>query len=206
MENLTILYLCKCCNKAICVAKQENKTVFICGNGKIYENLEESVKNEELYFLDENTILSYFKNKPILDYNSPKGLLEYFQKNNPEHIISQQHQWDFSQAPGDTIMGKYESLYVELVNITNNMREYNWICTSPEIASIFETATMGFEPITNQEFQSNLRDYPSSSISCKGTINKRWMIFSDEKIDKDSLIIGRSDLSAKLLKIINFII
>ena len=60
------------------------------------------------------------------------------------------HDWDFSTALGDTIKEKYESLYVKVVEVTNVVHRKtlrggaNWIVTSPEVASIFETATAGF--------------------------------------------------------------
>jgi hypothetical protein len=60
--------------------------------------------------------------------------------------------WDFNTALGDTIKEKYESLYVKVVEVSNVVHRKtlrggcNWLVTSPEVASIFETATAGFAP------------------------------------------------------------
>lgn len=66
--------------------------------------------------------------------------------------------WDFLTALGDTIKEKYESLYVKCHELTSILlrkgaKGYFWIATSPEVASIFETATAGFWPISSREFQ-----------------------------------------------------
>jgi hypothetical protein len=53
--------------------------------------------------------------------------------------------WDFNTALGDTIKEKYESLYVKVVEVSNVVHRKtlrggcNWLVTSPEVASIFET-------------------------------------------------------------------
>jgi hypothetical protein len=69
-------------------------------------------------------------------------------------------QWDFNTALGDTIKEKYESLYVKVVEISNVINRQccsgaNWIVTSPEVASIFETTAAGFAPAPSETFTSD---------------------------------------------------
>jgi len=87
--------------------------------------------------------------------------------------------WDFSTALGDTIKERYESLYVKIVEVSNVIHRKtlrggaNWIVTSPEVASIFETATAGFAPAPSETFTSRL------GIQYFGTINNRWRLYKD---------------------------
>jgi hypothetical protein len=45
--------------------------------------------------------------------------------------------------------------------------------TSPEVASIFETATAGFAPAPSETFTSSL------GIQYVGTVNNRWRLYKD---------------------------
>jgi len=98
--------------------------------------------------------------------------------------------WDYMNSLGDTIIEKYEALYVKLHEVSKEIGNKihvdgaNFIITSPEIASIFETATAGFE--VSSPFHCNL------GISCAGTINKRWRIYKDPLFVPSKLIIGYS--------------
>mgnify|MGYP003345083398 FL=1 len=98
--------------------------------------------------------------------------------------------WDFNTALGDTIKEKYESLYVKVVEVTNVVHRKtlrggaNWIVTSPEVASIFETATAGFAPAASDSFTGSL------GIQYVGTVNNRWRIYKDPLFPTGQLLMG----------------
>jgi hypothetical protein len=98
--------------------------------------------------------------------------------------------WDFSTTLGDTVKEKYESLYVKIVELSAVVHRKtlrggcNWLVTSPEIASIFETATAGFAPDPSETFTSNL------GIQYVGTINKRWKLYKDPLFKQNQILLG----------------
>lgn len=98
--------------------------------------------------------------------------------------------WDFATALGDTIKEKYEALYVKIVEVSNIIHRKtlrggaNWIVTSPEVASIFETATAGFAPAPSNTFESSL------GIQYVGTVNNRWKMYKDPLFPQGSLLLG----------------
>ena len=98
--------------------------------------------------------------------------------------------WDFNTALGDTIKEKYEALYVKIVEVSNVVHRKtlrggcNWIVTSPEVASIFETATAGFAPAPSETFTSSL------GIQYVGTINNRWRVYKDPLFPTGQLLMG----------------
>lgn len=98
--------------------------------------------------------------------------------------------WDFNTALGDTIKEKYESLYVKVVEISNIVHRKtlrggcNWIVTSPEVASIFETATAGFAPAPSETFTSSL------GIQYVGTVNARWRLYKDPLFPTNQMLLG----------------
>lgn len=98
--------------------------------------------------------------------------------------------WDFNTALGDTIKEKYESLYVKVVEVSNVVHRKtlrggcNWIVTSPEVASIFETATAGFAPAPSEGFTSSL------GIQYVGTVNNRWRLYKDPLFPTGQLLMG----------------
>ena len=98
--------------------------------------------------------------------------------------------WDFNTALGDTIKEKYESLYVKVVEVSNIVHRKtlrggcNWIVTSPEVASIFETATAGFAPAPSETFTSSL------GIQYVGTVNSRWRLYKDPLIPTGQMVLG----------------
>jgi len=98
--------------------------------------------------------------------------------------------WDFNTALGDTIKEKYESLYVKVVEVSNVVHRKtlrggcNWIVTSPEVASIFETATAGFAPAPSETFTSSL------GIQYVGTVNNRWRLYKDPLFPSGQLLMG----------------
>jgi hypothetical protein len=98
--------------------------------------------------------------------------------------------WDFSTTLGDTIKEKYESLYVKITEISAIVHRKtlrggcNWIVTSPEIASIFETATAGFAPATSETFTSSL------GIQYVGTITNKWRLYKDPLFPTGQLLMG----------------
>lgn len=98
--------------------------------------------------------------------------------------------WDFATALGDNIKERYESLYVKIVEVSNVIHRKtlrggaNWIVTSPEVASVFETATAGFAPAPSETFTSNL------GIQYVGTINNRWRLYKDPLFRTNQLLMG----------------
>ncbi len=98
--------------------------------------------------------------------------------------------WDFNTALGDTIKEKYESLYVKVVEVSNVVHRKtlrggaNWLVTSPEVASIFETATAGFAPSNTETFTSSL------GIQYVGTVNNRWRLYKDPLFPTGQILMG----------------
>ena len=98
--------------------------------------------------------------------------------------------WDYGTALGDTIKEKYEALYVKVVEISNVVHRKtlrggaNFLITSPEVASIFETATAGFGPTMSDTFTSSL------GIQYVGTINQRWRLFKDPLFPQGQILMG----------------
>lgn len=97
--------------------------------------------------------------------------------------------WDYNTALGDTIKEKYEALYIKLVEVSNVIHRKtlrggaNWIVVSPEVASIFETATAGFAPAPSETFTGSL------GIQYVGTVNNRWRMYKDPLFSR-SLVLG----------------
>jgi len=98
--------------------------------------------------------------------------------------------WDFNTALGETIKEKYESLYVKIVEVSNVIHRKtlrggaNWLVTSPEVASIFETATAGFAPAPSETFTSSL------GIQYVGTVNNRWRLYKDPLFPTNQILMG----------------
>jgi hypothetical protein len=98
--------------------------------------------------------------------------------------------WDFNTALGDTIKEKYESLYVKVVEVSNVVHRKtlrggcNWLVTSPEVASVFETATAGFAPAPSDTFTSSL------GIQYVGTVNNRWRLYKDPLFPQGQILMG----------------
>lgn len=98
--------------------------------------------------------------------------------------------WDFNTSLGDTIKEKYESLFVKVTEISNIVHKKtlrgaaNWIITSPEVASIFETATAGFAPAPSENFTSSI------GIQYVGSVNNRWRLYKDPAFPTNQLLLG----------------
>ncbi|RDJ35594.1 MAG: hypothetical protein DWQ19_12315 [Crenarchaeota archaeon] len=98
--------------------------------------------------------------------------------------------WDYNTSLGDNIKEKYESLYIKIVEVSNIVHRKtlrggcNWIVTSPEVASIFETATAGFAPSPSETFTSSL------GIQYVGTVNNRWRLYKDPLFPSGQLLMG----------------
>jgi hypothetical protein len=98
--------------------------------------------------------------------------------------------WDFNTSLGETIKEKYESLYVKLVEVSAVIHRKtlrggaNWVVTSPEVASMFETATAGFAPAPSETFTNSL------GIQYVGTVNNRWRLYKDPLFPSNQLLMG----------------
>jgi hypothetical protein len=98
--------------------------------------------------------------------------------------------WDFSTAIGQTIKEKYEALYVKIIEVSNVIHRKtlrggaNFIVTSPEVASIFETATAGFAPAPSETFTSSL------GVQYVGTVANRYRLYKDPLFPTSQLLMG----------------
>ena len=98
--------------------------------------------------------------------------------------------WDYNTALGSNVKEKYESLFVKLVEVTNVVHRKtlrggaNWIVTSPEVASIFETATAGFAPAPTETFTGTL------GIQYVGSVNQKWRIYKDPLFQTNQILMG----------------
>jgi hypothetical protein len=104
--------------------------------------------------------------------------------------------WSWQDALGDTIMEKYESLYVKAIELTNVLvakgaKGYFWIATSPALASIFQTATSGFQPSAEE-----LGDHKPMGVKLPqyvGLVHSKWRLYSCDEFPQDQLLIGCND-------------
>ena len=94
--------------------------------------------------------------------------------------------WDCNNALGDTIMEKYESLYLELVNcsqrfldITNQPANY-LLCRSNFM--FFRNTSWGF-----LEFETPIQ---LKFATHAGNLNGRWMIFESKAVPENTIIFG----------------
>jgi hypothetical protein len=98
--------------------------------------------------------------------------------------------WDFNTSLGDTIKEKYESLYIKIVELSNVVHKKtlrggcNWLVTSPEVASIFETATAGFAPSPSENFTMSL------GVQYVGSINNKWRVYKDPLFPTNQILLG----------------
>lgn len=94
--------------------------------------------------------------------------------------------WDFAESIGDTIHEKYESLY-EIVakasmleNDVFSVNKLNAIFTTPEIASMFETATVGYDP---------LGFTIGKHVTYCGNINHRWRLYKTRELAPQDILL-----------------
>jgi hypothetical protein len=98
--------------------------------------------------------------------------------------------WDFNTAMGSNIKEKYESLYIKITEVSAVIHRKtlrggaNWIVTSPEVASIFETATAGYAPAPSDTFTSSL------GIQYVGSVNNKWRLYKDPLFPSGQLLMG----------------
>lgn len=98
--------------------------------------------------------------------------------------------WDYNTALGDTVKERYESLYIKCTEVSTVVHRKtlrggaNWIVTSPEVATMFETATAGFAPSPSDTFTSSL------GVQYVGSINKKWTLYKDPLFPAGQLLMG----------------
>jgi len=84
----------------------------------------------------------------------------------------------------------FQTLGVKLNKVSNKIHQLtlrggaNFIVTSPEVASIFETATAGFAPAPSETFTSSL------GIQYVGTVNNRWRLYKDPLFQSNQILMG----------------
>lgn len=99
--------------------------------------------------------------------------------------------WDYNTTIGDTVKEKYESLYVKLSELSATVHRKtlrggaNWIVCSPEVASMFETATAGYAPGPDTESFTN-----TLGIQYVGSVSKKWKIYKDPLFQNNQLVMG----------------
>lgn len=104
---------------------------------------------------------------------------------------------NFNELLGDTIKERYESLYVKLARQSadiyrkTGLSGANFILASPEIASIFETCTVGFWPVSSDEFELDRVNH-DAVIYC-GTVNSRWRLYKSPTLSAGEFMIGIRD-------------
>ena len=86
---------------------------------------------------------------------------------------------------------------------------------SPEVASVFETATVGFDPVSSHEWHDNMAGGVHSQglpeVGFIGTVNSKWRLYRNTEMDQNLILIGCNDRKEPYnhyarIKISNFII
>ncbi len=99
--------------------------------------------------------------------------------------------WDFNTSLGGTIVEKYETMYVKILEISNVMirkgaKGFFWLICSPEVSSVLEFSFKLRE-------ERDAPDYMPMGISekqCIGILDKRWRVYVDPMMNMNHLIIG----------------
>lgn len=98
--------------------------------------------------------------------------------------------WDYNTSLGSNIKEKYESLYVKISEVSATIHRKtlrggaNWIVTSPEVASIFETATAGYAPQPSETFTSSI------GVQYVGSVSNKWRVYKDPLFQSNQLLMG----------------
>lgn len=98
--------------------------------------------------------------------------------------------FDMETALGDTLKEKYESLYIKLVETSKEIEGLsglypNWMVTTPEIASIFETSSSWWQPTL-------LERRPVEYVM---VINQKWRLYKTDHLDEDEIVLGFNPLN-----------
>lgn len=109
--------------------------------------------------------------------------------------------WDWNNALGDTIMEKYESLYICLHEQSKKLSPDNGpeclICNTV-IGSIFEAATSGFRQADAPLTVNGILEY-------KGCLNARWFLWYDYFMHHEEIWVCNNTEMVKV-HIVNLII
>jgi hypothetical protein len=97
---------------------------------------------------------------------------------------------DWATFLGDTIKEKHQNLFDLLDKTTKKLitlgaKGYFWIIAHPEMASIFETATVGWAPAYFEQIPLGY-----NIVMFMGIMSKRWRIYTDPQLDKGQILIG----------------
>lgn len=104
--------------------------------------------------------------------------------------------WNFNEALGDTIMEKYESLYVKLHDVGNKIGNLTRLICGPEVASIFETATSGFAP---EPWPTNIK-LCNIAFHKIGRINNKFDIYVDHRLKNNIYVIGDNGIRQLIIE------
>lgn len=99
--------------------------------------------------------------------------------------------FDWQCCYGNTVLEKYESLYVKLVEITNVLIRKSgggcfWIMTSPELGSVLA------KNLTPSSM--DLLPQGTESTIWIGTIERKWMLFTNSQFPTNRMLISRAYL------------
>lgn len=111
---------------------------------------------------------------------------------------SLENEWSFNDALGDTIMEKYEALYVALFSIfTKNGGPLSIVC-GQDVGSIFETATSGWSP------EERYNQVGGGDFYRLGRINRRFDVYIDRSLTNKVYVNGQT--GTEVLNVKDFII
>ena len=103
--------------------------------------------------------------------------------------------FDWNCLDGDTILEKYEPLYVKLVEVTNVIIRkggygYFWVLCNPLMGTVFENA-MGFKESPTDYFPQGTEE-----ILWIGTLHRKWRLYTDPLYPTNEILIGCTESPA----------
>lgn len=97
--------------------------------------------------------------------------------------------WSPNEALGDTIMEKYESLYIKLMHMFNELGGNNHIICGPEIADIFRASTSS---------RCQHEDLPFAKVI---RINNRFDVYVDKLMKVNHVyVFGQNGIKKLIIK------
>lgn len=95
--------------------------------------------------------------------------------------------WSFKESLGDTIMEKYEALYVKLFALFNKVGGPAYVICGEEVGSIFENATPGFVPAA---FPGGI----TVAFRHLGRINDKFEVYADKSLKDLVYVCGKTGI------------
>ena len=104
------------------------------------------------------------------------------------HDWYRMHQFNVNEALGDTVMEKYESLYVKLFDLFDQLDGPGHVICGSELGSMFETARSKFDPQPSPE-GVQLSDLGFARL---GRVNDRFDVYVDKTLKNMMYVCGKS--------------